>query len=124
MGSKEVNELKYREAFAFIGMSGKNESQEKRAAKRTDKVSLTQIFQMNSIDKKYKQAEEVAAASKYRGTHVSEFKDVADMKPEKAWEDIASHTNKSFDDVEAHAYKAFDVVSDSIPSVWKEIDSY
>ena len=47
MGSKEIWKLTYRNGFAFIGVSGRNECNEKVAGKITDEVQLTQIFQVD-----------------------------------------------------------------------------
>ena len=47
MGSKEIENLRYRQGFAFIGIRGRPGSAlEQRAKQQTDKVSVSQIFQI------------------------------------------------------------------------------
>ena len=47
MGSTEIQNLKYRCGFVFIGISGRHEAIEKRAMKKKHRVSVTKIFQVN-----------------------------------------------------------------------------
>ena len=47
MGSKDVFQLEYRCAFAFIGINGKRQANEKKATKPEDKVTVTQIFRVD-----------------------------------------------------------------------------
>ena len=47
MGSKEIRNLQYRQAFAFIGVNGRQESHEKRGKDEEETVSVTQIFIVN-----------------------------------------------------------------------------
>ena len=44
MGSSEISKLQYRHAFAFIGMNGKQDAQEKRAFRLEDEVSVSRVF--------------------------------------------------------------------------------
>ena len=44
LGSKEIWNLKYRQSFAFIGKTGKQEVNEKRAEHARDEASVCQIF--------------------------------------------------------------------------------
>ena len=44
MGSNEIDQLQYRESFAFIGKTGKQEVNEKRAEHARDEASVCQIF--------------------------------------------------------------------------------
>ena len=45
MGSKEINNLKYREGFAFIGINGEVFANEMRGGNTKDGVEVTQIFE-------------------------------------------------------------------------------
>lgn len=55
MGSKEIADIEYRQAFAFIGISGgesTGSAQERRARSVKDKASVTQIFHIKvNVDK-------------------------------------------------------------------------
>ena len=44
LGSKEINKLKYRQGFSFIGVSGKEELIERRAIKLKETVSITRVY--------------------------------------------------------------------------------
>lgn len=48
LGSKEIWNLEYRQGFAFVGLSGKVEANEKRALDIKDRVRVTQVFQINA----------------------------------------------------------------------------
>ena len=48
MGSKEIWNLGYRQGFAFIGISGREEVNEKRAIQTEDQVSVGQLFHFNA----------------------------------------------------------------------------
>lgn len=48
MGSKEIWNVQYRQGFTFIGLSGKNEAHEKRATRKEDQVSITDIFKSDA----------------------------------------------------------------------------
>ena len=47
MGSKEILNLKYRQGFAFVGVSGGQQVVEQRAMRETDRASVTQVFKMS-----------------------------------------------------------------------------
>lgn len=51
MGSTEIWQLEYRQAFAFIGVMGKSECTEKRSSNIKDRASVTQIFEVNDNQK-------------------------------------------------------------------------
>ena len=44
LGSQEIYKLKYREGYAFIGVSGKLQAKEKRSKSKFDSVSVQQMF--------------------------------------------------------------------------------
>lgn len=44
MGSKEIDQLEYRQGFVFIGVAGQKQAHEKRAAERGHLVQATQVF--------------------------------------------------------------------------------
>lgn len=48
LGSTEIRNLKYRCGFAFIGVKGGKEVNEKRGNAPTDQVAITQIFQVDA----------------------------------------------------------------------------
>ena len=44
LGSREINKLKYRQSWAFIGIKGRNLSYEKRGINIGQKVGLNKVF--------------------------------------------------------------------------------
>ena len=48
MGSEEIWQLAFGQGFAFIGIHGETEANEKRATLKEPKVSVTQVFILNA----------------------------------------------------------------------------
>ena len=49
MGSKEIFNLQYRQGWSFIGITGRKESNEKRATKLVPQVSCTSVFEVHTM---------------------------------------------------------------------------
>ena len=56
MGSKEIWNLQFRQGFAFIGITGRTDSVEKRAA-QTGQATATAVFKVHTIETTRKEAE-------------------------------------------------------------------
>ena len=78
LGSTEIWNLSYRQGFAFIGVHGKADCQEKRAINLKDSVSVTRIFQCVQKPRLTNEFAEPDAVTKYVGSKARQAKNLLD----------------------------------------------